>query len=330
MDFLKRPIDPPRVGERSVSKILQDMAGTAFQGRKLGESVETWVNMLNEPDLTVFMGLSGAMIPAGMRRIITYLIRQHYVDCIVSTGANLFHDLHEAQGGQHFMGHHAVDDEHLYKHGIDRMYDVFASEEMFRGVDFFIAEFAKEIEGRSYSSREFMMLLGERAQALGWAHDSIVVSAYEEGIPLFVPAIADSSIGIGLALARRQGQKVSVDQIADVDEITSMVERSQKTGVIYVGGGVPKNFIQQTEVFSSILGLDVGGHDYAVQYTTDAPHWGGLSGCTFDEAVSWGKVSAQARMVQVFVDATIALPIVVEALHERMGGRKRESSKFEW
>jgi deoxyhypusine synthase len=156
------------------------------------------------------------------------------------------------------------------------------------------------------------------------------VSAYRHNIPIFVPALSDSSIGIGLTIARRRGLKLEIDQIKDVDEVTQIVEKSGKTGVVYIGGGVPKNFIQQTEVIASILGMQIGGHDYAIQYTTDAPHWGGLSGCTFDEAVSWGKIAAQAKKVQVFVDATIALPIVAHALHEKCRELKRNAPIFDW
>lgn len=149
-------------------------------------------------------------------------------------------------------------------------------------------------------------------------------------MPVFVPALGDSSIGIGLTIARREGFDVDVDQIKDVDEITQIVEKSGKTGVVYVGGGVPKNFIQQTEVVASIMGADIAGHDYAIQYTTDVPHWGGLSGCTFDEAVSWGKISAGAKKVQVFVDATIALPIIAHALHDKNAHEKRKFPIFVW
>jgi deoxyhypusine synthase len=127
-------------------------------------------------------------------------------------------------------------------------------------------------------------------------------------------------------LARRAGKSLPLDVIKDVDEITLMVEKSEKTGVVYIGGGVPKNFIQQTEIASSISGSDAKGHDYAIQFTTDPPHYGGLSGCTFEEAVSWGKVSTVAKMVQVYVDATIALPIVSHALAEKHKKRK----KFDW
>jgi deoxyhypusine synthase len=125
-----------------------------------------------------------------------------------------------------------------------------------------------------------------------------------------------------MVIAYREGQKVMVDQIKDVDEITQMVEKSAKTGVIYIGGGVPKNFIQQTEVIAELIGNYSGGHSYAIQYTTDAPHWGGLSGCTFEEAVSWGKVAKEASKVQVFSDATITVPVIVQALKASAHVRK--------
>ena len=328
--FTDNPTVPIDVKDRSISELMDGMLKTGFQGRKLAESVQAWHNMLKEKNMTVFMGLSGAMVPAGMRRIISYMIRERMIDCLVSTGANLFHDSHEALGKKHYVGSHLADDENLFKHGVDRIYDVFAVEEEFRTADNLIADFAEEIGEISCSSREFMYLLGKELVRRGAVEDSIVVSAYRHNVPIFVPALSDSSIGIGLTIARRRGLKLEVDQIKDVDEITHIVEKSGKTGVVYVGGGVPKNFIQQTEVIASILGMDVGGHDYAIQYTSDSPHWGGLSGCTFDEAVSWGKIAAQAKKVQVFVDSTIALPIVAHALHEKCRELKRAAPVFNW
>ncbi|MCL7412678.1 MAG: deoxyhypusine synthase [ANME-2 cluster archaeon] len=329
--FTSHPTVPMDVTDRSISEITHAMTRTGFQGRKLGESVEAWVHMVQEDEVTIMMGLSGAMVPAGMRGIITYLIRHRMIDCLVSTGANIFHDIHESLNRKHYVGTHLANDEILFSHGIDRIHDVFAIEEEFREADRLIGDFGSSLDnGRAYSSREFISLLGARVRELGGRSDSIIVSAYEHNVPIFIPALTDSSIGIGLVYARRQGHEVIVDQIKDADEITQIVEQSKKTGVIYVGGGVPKNFIQQTEVIASLMGGDVEGHDYAIQYTTDAPHWGGLSGCTFDEAVSWGKIAGSARKVQVFVDATIALPIVAHALRERMEGIERRGPVFEW
>ncbi|MDD3043241.1 MAG: deoxyhypusine synthase [Methanosarcinaceae archaeon] len=328
--FTNNPTIPIDVKDRSVSDVLDGMLKTGFQGRKLAESVQAWHNMLKEEHMTVFMGLSGALVPAGMRRVLSYMIEHRMIDCLVSTGANMFHDCHEALGRKHYVGSHLADDEKLFEHGVDRIYDVFAVEDEFRVADNLIAEFAEAIGEISCSSREFMHLLGKELVRRGAQEDSIVVTAYRHNVPIFVPALGDSSIGIGLTIARRRGLKLEIDQIKDVDEITQIVEKSGKTGVVYVGGGVPKNFIQQTEVIASILGMDVGGHDYAIQYTSDAPHWGGLSGCTFDEAVSWGKIAAQAKKVQVFVDATIALPIVAHALHEKCHDLERIPPEYDW
>jgi deoxyhypusine synthase len=327
--FTLNPTRPVEITDRSVSGLMEAMLYTGFQGRKLAESAKAWENMLKDENVTIFMGLSGAMVPAGMRKTITYLIENRLIDCLVSTGANIFHDCHEALGLKHYVGSHMANDEELFEHGVDRIYDVFAYEEEFRNTDHFIAEFAKKHEGKQYSSREFIHLLGKEISEKGDTQ-SIIASAYKHNVPIFIPALCDSSIGIGLTIARRLGCNVNIDQIRDVDEITQMVELSKKTGVVYVGGGVPKNFIQQTEVVASIMGHDVAGHEYAIQYTADVPHWGGLSGCTFDEAVSWGKIAKEAKKIQVFVDATIALPIVTQTLYETTNNQLRKIPSFSW
>ncbi len=329
MELPGESTEPVKIEKRGLSELLEDMAKTGLQGRKLGEAFQVWKNMLEDKEVTIFLGLSGAMVPAGMRRVISYLIRKNYIDVIVSTGANIFHDIHEAVGGKHYLGSAHVDDIALLRHGIDRIYDVFAEEEKFRKSDRLIAEISEELPSdREFSSREFINHLGKRLIERGAAEDSIIVSAIESKLPIFIPALGDSSIGIGLMIARRKGVNIMINQMKDVDEITKIVEKTEKTGVIYIGGGVPKNFIQQTEVIASILGFRVNGHEYAIQFTTDAPHWGGLSGCTFEEAVSWGKISVTSKKVQVFVDATIALPVVVNALEELGIERKRSDASF--
>jgi len=308
-----------------IPTLLDRMALTGFQGRKLGESVAVWKKMLADPECTIFFGLSGAMIPAGMQNCLVEMIRHHYVDVVVSTGANIFHDVCEHTGVCHYLGHHHVDDAGLYEKGIDRIYDIFAFEEEFRDVDRGIAAFGESIAPFRGSSREFIRQYGEFLIRKYPGRESVLSTCVKENVPVFIPALCDSSIGIGLLIARRRGFDVDIDQIADADEITRLVEDVKKTGVVYVGGGVPKNFIQQTQVIGSIHEKDRGGHDYAVQYTTDAPHWGGLSGCTFEEAISWGKESTSTLHVQCHVDATIALPLVISALIG--GGVKRVKKK---
>ena len=315
----------PVVPVANVGELLAGMARTGFQGRRLGESVEAWASMIRDPGCTILLGLSGAMVPAGMGRVLADLASRNYFDVLVSTGANIFHDTCEHLGVRHYQGHTCADDQELFSRGIDRIHDIFAYEKEFRAVDRRIADFAKGIAPFKGSSREFIDRLGMHLRKEAPQGKSLIITCVEKGIPVFIPALSDSSIGIGLVMARREGAAVEVDQLADVEEITAMVEGSKRTGVVYVGGGVPKNFIQQTQVIASIHGQDLEGHDYAVQFTTDAPHWGGLSGCTFDEAVSWGKESPTSQRVQVFCDATIALPIVASALvarGERRAGRK--------
>jgi len=303
-----RPTEPIEVYEKSFAELLSSMARTGFQGRKLGEAFEIWTEMLREENITILMGLSGAMVPAGMRKIIAWLIRNRYIDVLVSTGANLFHDIHEAMGFRHFMGSEHVNDCKLFEEGIDRIHDVFAYEKEFNVIDYTLAEIISEMSG-VMSSREFLEEIAGRLNVKD--RNSIVIAAYESKVPIFSPAIADSSIGIAAALAKRE---VVIDTIRDVEELTEIVVNSEKTGVIYVGGGVPKNFIQQTEVVARLKGYDVRGHEYAIQITTDVPQFGGLSGCTFEEGVSWGKISGKAKKVQVNCDATIALPVLAHGL----------------
>lgn len=277
--------------------------------------------MIRDKECTIFLGLSGAMIPAGMQRCIIDLITHKYIDVIVSTGANVFHDLCEHLGIRHYLGHHQVNDRALLEKGIDRIYNIYAYENQFRDVDQFIAVFAAEITPFKGSSQLFVKRLGAKLISERPNSKSFVSTAVENDIPIFVPALCDSSIGIGLVIARRKGTVVDIDQIADIDEISKIAENAKKTGVVYIGGGVPKNFIQQTQIVASIHDKYHGGHAYAIQFTTDAPHWGGLSGCTFEEAISWGKETPTSPKVQCFCDATIALPLVTSALIAR--GEKR-------
>ncbi len=310
--------------DRDVADLVRDMGKMGFQGGQLGQSLKIWERMLDE-EATIFLGLAGAMVPAGLGEFIAYLIRERKIDCLVSTGANLFHDLCEGLGIVHYQGSACVDDAYLNECKIDRIYDVFVSEVELHKADLHISNFVKGLSTEHrYSSRELMYMLGE-----GLPETTILGAAHKAGVPIFVPALGDSSIGIGIVIAYREGHRIIVDQIKDVDEITQMVERSTETGVVYIGGGVPKNFIQQTEVIAELIGVYSGGHAYAIQYTTDVPHWGGLSGCTFSEAVSWGKVAREAKMVQVFSDATITVPVIVQAL-QSSGVRRKSHPVFGW
>lgn len=318
--LLSYPTKPIEISAgMTCSELLEGLEGCSFQGRRLAQAAKIWTRALEE-DVTVWMGLSGAMIPAGMRKVIVSLMEHRYIDVLVSTGANLYHDLHETVGNFHYIGSSHADDRELRDAKIDRIYDTYADEDQFMALDEEIGKWAiGAIEERPYTTREFLHLLGTEAARRSGGEKGILSTAAALDIPVYCPAIGDSSIGIALTEAPR---RFIFDMIADVEE-TAELAAAKKSLVIYIGGGTPKNFIQQTEVTNLVHGRDVAGHSFAIQFVVDAPHWGGLSGCTFEEAISWGKIAVDSENVTVVCDATIALPVVAAAVMTRMKGRKR-------
>jgi deoxyhypusine synthase len=329
-ELLSKPVDPLKIdADASVGDLVRAMDGVSFQGRALARAMNIWGEML-EQDAYVFFGLAGAMIPAGMRRVMTYLIDNRMIDCLVSTGANLFHDCHETIGNKHWKGSHTADDVSLKECGVDRIYDTFASDREFRLTDKVIAEFGRTLDhSRAYTTREFLHGLGGYLDERK-IEDGVLTSAYRANIPVYCPAFSDSSLAIALAVFDR-AETLKFDIVGDVIEMAELATRAGKTGVIFVGGGTPKNFIQQSEVTTETLNKDIEGHRYAIQVTTDSPQWGGLSGCTFDEAQSWGKIADEAARVTVHADATIVLPILVTAVAknfaEQIARRRKDPRK---
>lgn len=300
----------------SVDELLENMSKSGFQGRKLGEAFHLWKEMIETPGTKIIIGLSGAIIPAGMQECIVTLLENRYIDCIVSTGANMFHDFCEHMGVKHYVGSHLTDDAVLYKNGVNRIYDVFASDKEIGRMEEYIGNFGVTLGKQVLTSREFFKLLGEKINAEKPDGRSVIGTAAKMDVPIYVPALADSSYGIGLVYGRRRlGAEVIIDHLKDADELSEYVEVAKKTGIVILGGGTPKNFIQQTEVIPPKYQKKyLGGHMFALQITTDAPHWGGLSGCTFEEGISWGKEKEETHKLQCFCDITIALPILTSAL----------------
>jgi deoxyhypusine synthase len=312
--FLRVPVEPFAVeAGLGADEMLSRMEHVSFQGRSLATARRIWEKMLGD-DCTIFLGVAGALSAGGMRAIIAYLIEHRYVDCVVSTGANLYHDLHETRGRRHYIGSPRENDAALQAARIDRVYDTYASEEEFIDNDEWIAEFALTLDPRPHSSREFLYRLGghlwEQTGAAG-----ILTAAYRASVPIFCPGIADSSIGMGLSQARHlQPSAGHVDVIGDIIESSNLVIRRPRTASIVLGGGTPKNFINQASVQAEFYDDRVGGHRYALQIVTDVPHFGGASGASLEEAQSWGKLAADAEQVTVHADVTIALPVLVSAL----------------
>jgi deoxyhypusine synthase len=312
--FLQTPIEP-FVFEAGLTadEIVRRMERISFQGRNLATAHRIWQKMLGD-DVTIFLGMAGALSAGGLRLIVARLIEDRYVDCLVSTGANLYHDLHETRGQRHFVGSPHADDAALAESRIDRVYDTYASEEEFVENDNWIAAFAATLELRPYTSREFLYLLGGHLWKTT-AANGILTAAYRANVPIFCPAIADSSIGMGLSQARQIKPGAGhIDIIGDIVESANMVIRRPRTASVVLGGGTPKNFINQASVQAEFYSPQVGGHRFALQIVTDVPHFGGASGSTLEEARSWGKLATDADQVSVQADATIALPLLASAL----------------
>jgi deoxyhypusine synthase len=314
----------------SIRALVDAWSRTSIQSRSVSDCAHVYENMISDKDRpTIFMGLSGALIAGGLRKVIRDLVEAGFIDVIVSTGAIVYQDLYQALGYKHYMGTPKADDAVLHDLYIDRIYDAYVDEVGFVKTDDVVGELAASLPPRKYSTREFMREVGLRAAE---DPDSIIGTAAKRGVPIFVPAIADSSLGIGLAglyrAAKKGGEKLmQLDTIQDNYEIAQIVLKSKKTGTIYIGGGVPKNYINDAAVM-----LDyTRGHSFVFQITTDAPHWGGLTGSTLDEAKSWGKVSKVATRATAYVEATIGLPLVAGyVLESEQLVKDRKRLEFVW
>src|SRR6267378_3723732 len=251
--YLTAPTRPVQIDrDRSVAGVLQKMEGAGFQARALADAHNLWLEML-EDNSTVLMGLSGALVAAGMRRLISYLIKNHFVDVVVSTGANLFHDLHETLGRYHYQAPPGVTDDELQEAQVGRFYDTLASEHEYREADEWVGNFANTVDhSRPYSTREFLHLLGRELAEIA-TEDGILTSAYKAKVPVFCPGVADSAIAVGIAGSRfEKKNNFQFDIIQDVLDITQISARARVSGVINLGGGTTKSFIQQTEISTGI------------------------------------------------------------------------------
>jgi deoxyhypusine synthase len=330
--FLRQPVQHLDLnGTKSLFDLVQAFQHTSFQSRNVFKCFEVFRKMLDEPACIIFMGLSGAMIPGGMRKVIRDMIEMKLIDVIVSTGANIFHDIFESFGYRHYVGSEEGDDDALRKHRIVRVYDALMDDHEINQVIRLLSEIPNGLAERVVSSRRYLEVLGSRIRDEG----SILKTASRWGVPVFVPALSDSSIGIGLTFLHHRKRVPSegllIDHIRDSFEIAQLKKMASLTGAIYIGGGVPKNYIQQLGPVNELLFHKESGHRYAFQITTDDPKWGGLSGCTFEEAKSWGKIEKKSSYAAVYMDATVALPLLVGAiLQEGKVYRKRKRRRFLW
>lgn len=320
--YLSNPEKSIEVGTKSVAQLLDDMAQTGFQGKRLGEAARIWCEMVRQKGLTIFLGYSGSLSTTGQWKLVRWLIENRYIDVLVSTGANISEDIMEAMGHRYYQGSWLANDEELLDAKIDRFYDIYADEFDYRELEGLIREFASTLDAKDvYSTREFLNRFGEYQ----WKKNvkSITAAAWKAGVPVYSPGLIDSGYGVALSLLLRQEKKlIRLDQTKDMEELGQIADKT-RTGVVYIGGGVPKDTIQLATIIKSLSegGEEATPHDYAIQITTDSPQWGGLSGCTLEEAISWGKIAADSTRSVVYCDATIALPLITQAMSERVKKR---------
>ena len=331
---LKRPVRPVDVTRlRGLGDLLTQFQTTSIQARNLGRCLAVWENALQDPKRpTIFLGLSGPLIAAGLRKVLRDLVEWGLVDVIVSTGAVLYQDLYQTIGGRHWMGTPTANDVELRDLYLDRIYDTYVDELKFEDTDRAIGRITEKFPARPASSREFLGFLGERFDD----PQSILATAARRGVPVFSPALIDSSIGIGLTLHyqanRGKKNRFLLDAVRDNYELVQILAASPRTAVVYIGGGTPKNWINDGIVMANYaFGREGEGHFYALQITTDVPHWGGLSGSTLDEAQSWGKISKTATRAMAHVEASIGLPLLTGALWDRRSiWKNRSRLRFDW
>jgi deoxyhypusine synthase len=331
--YLTAPIRPVQVDrDRSVAGLLEKMEGAGLGARQLAEAHRIWLDMLGD-NTTIIVAASGALIPAGMRRLLAYVIKNRFVDVLVCSGQMLFQDLHETLGRLHYQAHPSMTDAELEASQIDRMWDVLASEEEYREADEWVGGFTNQLDQtRAYSTREFLHLLGRELAEIA-TDDGVLTSAYKARVPVFCPTISDSAITVGIAGARfEKKNSFCFDLAQDVLDVMQIGARSRVTGVLNLGGGTSRSFVRQMETASYILKTQARGHKYGIQISPDAAHPSGRSASSSEESHVFGKLQRGATTAHVNCDPTIALPILITSLSQTaakyMKGRKRPNFTF--
>src|SRR5438105_5577374 len=300
------------IKKHNVVPLVEAMSKMAFSARDLARAADIYDAMLREEDCAIILCLAGSLISAGLQNVIVDLVRHNMVDAIVSTGAIIVdQDFFEALSFKHYKGEINTEDDVLRRVNIDRIYDTYIDEDQLRVCDATCAEIADKLEPRPYSSREFIREMGQHLKDNAKNRSSVVLAAFEKNVPIFCPAFSDCSAGFGLIRHQwhHPNRHVSIDSAKDFLELTKIKIESKQSGLLMIGGGVPKNFAQDTVLAADYLGFDVGMHKYAVQITVADVRDGALSGSTLKEANSWGKVDQGAEQMG-YAEATLALPLI--------------------
>ena len=305
------PVKPIKIvkGIKS-SDIVSGMKGTAYNARKLAIASEIWQEACHEKDCKKFFGLAGALVPGGMKQIIIDMLENNMIDVLVSTGSNLTHDLIEALGFSHYQGDEKMNDAELRKRGLDRIYNVFMQNKVYQVLEKWSIEHFDALNSESNS--EFLYKIGKilNEEDNGKGMNSILAACFRKNIPIFCPALSDSGIGLMIWSMMTRKKLPKMNEYNDLHKMIDIAWTSKKKAVFYVGGGVPKNYIQQAMQFSSAA-------IYGVQIKIDDASFGGSSGAPLREGISWGKMSEKGKFIDVNCDATIALPLIYSFLIEK-------------
>ena len=331
--LLDKPVEHIDITSFDARQIINSMNKMSFTSRDTASAAGIFNEMISDKNCSIFLTLAGSTSAAGCMNLYSDLIKYNMVDAIVATGASIIDmDFFEAIGFKHYQGSQFQDDTELRKNYIDRIYDTYIDEEELQACDKAICDIANSLEPKTYTSREFIKEMGKYLKTNAKKKNSLIETAYDNNVPIFCPAFTDSSAGFGLVMHQEQNPKkhLTIDSIREFRELTEIKIQSKQSGLLMIGGGVPKNFIQDTVVCAELLGKKVDMHKYAIQITVADSRDGACSSSTLKEASSWGKVDITKEQM-VFAEATTVLPLIVSnAYHcQKWKGRhRREFSKI--
>ena len=329
-DLLSKEVEHIDITKFDAREIISSMSKMSFVSRETANAADIYNEMLKDKDCTIFLTLAGSTSAAGCMHVYRDLVKYNMVDAIVATGASIIDmDFFEALGFKHYQGSQFQDDTELRENYIDRIYDTYIDEDQLQMCDRIIGEIADKLEPRSYTSREFIQEIGKYLKTNSKKKGSLIEMAYDNNVPIFCPAFTDSSAGFGLVMHQERNPKnhITIDAIREFRELTEIKIRSEGSGLFMIGGGVPKNFIQDTVICAELLGKNVAMHKYAVQITVADSRDGACSSSTLKEASSWGKVDVTKEQM-VFAEATTVLPLIASDAFHKGEWKNRERKNF--
>ena len=328
--FLEKPVVHIDITSFDSRKIIESMGKMSFTSRDTARASDIFNEMLSDKNCTTFLTLAGSTSAAGCMKIYSDMIKYNMIDVIVATGASIIDmDFFEALGFRHYQGSQFQDDTQLRENYIDRIYDTYIDEEELQACDKAICDIADSLEPRPYTSREFIKEIGKYLKTNAKKKGSLIETAYDNNVPIFCPAFTDSSAGFGLVMHQEKNPKkyITIDSVREFRELTEIKIKSKSSGLLMIGGGVPKNFVQDTVVCAELLGKKTDMHKYAVQITVADTRDGACSSSTLKEASSWGKVDVSKEQM-VFAEATSILPLIASDAYHRKHWKERQPKNF--